>query len=602
MRRSRWLVLAVFLALAASRICGVRALRAHAEETAAPPACAADDGGLVLPDGFCASVFADHVGHARHLVASDDGAVYVNTWSGRYYGNDKPPAGGFLVALRDTTGDGVADEIVRFGDERGAGRDRRHRRSTPRRRALRRGRRPHRALPARRRAPSRRRASPRRSCRTCRRAATTRCTPSSSMRRARSTWTPAPPPTPVRSRTGSRARRATSRARSSRPAPASGATTPPAPDQAFSPAERYATGIRNAVGIALDPGGRVWSTQHGRDQLAENWPALYTPEQGANLPAEELLRIESGADYGWPACYFDDKQQKLVLAPEYGGDGGKAEGACASKRAPVAFFPAHWAPNALLFYTGDAVPGALPRRRVHRLPRLVEPRAVSAGGLQRRLPAARGRPALGQVRGLRRRLRGRGQAAGPGDASPVGARAGRPTARSTSRTTSAARSGACTTPALPSRIARDRSSRPRRPRRRRPRCRPKASTPTPARRLPRSGPSPSAPRRRRHAPDQRGADRARRARVRGEVGGGTCVGCHGADARGTGLGSDLAGARFVWSDGSYASILRLIEDGVPNPKEHTGVMPPRGGAQLSDEQVRAVAAYVYALSRAGAGK
>jgi glucose/arabinose dehydrogenase len=126
-------------------------------------------------------------------------------------------------------------------------------------------------------------------------------------------------------------------------------------NQRFSPAERYATGIRNAVGIALDPGGHLYSTQHGRDQLAENWPKVYTPEQGQNLPAEELLRIEKGDDYGWPYCYFDGQQQKLVLAPEYGGD-GKAVSECASKKAPEAYFPAHWAPDGLLFYTGTQFP------------------------------------------------------------------------------------------------------------------------------------------------------------------------------------------------------------------------------------------------------
>src|SRR5207245_204202 len=88
--------------------------------------------------------------------------------------------------------------------------------------------------------------------------------------------------------------------------------------QRFSPAERYATGIRNAVGIAVDAtGSGVYSTQHGRDQLAENWPSLYQPQQGANLPAEELLRIERGADYGWPECYYDDAQggYNVVFVP-----------------------------------------------------------------------------------------------------------------------------------------------------------------------------------------------------------------------------------------------------------------------------------------------
>ena len=93
--------------------------------SAAAPAC--PSAGLTLPDGFCATVFADSIGHARHLTVSSDGTVYVNTWSGRYYGNDQPPAGGFLVALRDTTGDGRADVIARFGDSVHERRDRRHR-------------------------------------------------------------------------------------------------------------------------------------------------------------------------------------------------------------------------------------------------------------------------------------------------------------------------------------------------------------------------------------------------------------------------------------------------------------------------------------------
>jgi hypothetical protein len=59
---------------------------------------------------------ADNIGHARHLVVSPSGVVYVNTWSGVYYGNDKPPTGGFLIALQDTAKSGHADVIKRFGD------------------------------------------------------------------------------------------------------------------------------------------------------------------------------------------------------------------------------------------------------------------------------------------------------------------------------------------------------------------------------------------------------------------------------------------------------------------------------------------------------
>jgi hypothetical protein len=57
--------------------------------------CLHDDSGLKLPAGFCATVFVEGIGHARHLVVSPSGVVYVNTWSGDYYDFDKPMMGAF---------------------------------------------------------------------------------------------------------------------------------------------------------------------------------------------------------------------------------------------------------------------------------------------------------------------------------------------------------------------------------------------------------------------------------------------------------------------------------------------------------------------------
>src|SRR6476619_1689709 len=91
------------------------AVETKAGDQAAAKTCAGDNGGITLPPGFCATVFADNIGHARQMVVAPNGVLYVNTWSGRYYRNDKPPAGGFLIALKDTTGDGRADVVVRFG-------------------------------------------------------------------------------------------------------------------------------------------------------------------------------------------------------------------------------------------------------------------------------------------------------------------------------------------------------------------------------------------------------------------------------------------------------------------------------------------------------
>src|SRR5439155_16531226 len=79
-------------------------------------ACPNDDSGVQLPGGFCATIFADGIGHARHMVVAPSGVLYVNTWSGRYYGNDTPPAGGFLIGLQDKTAAGRADVIERFGE------------------------------------------------------------------------------------------------------------------------------------------------------------------------------------------------------------------------------------------------------------------------------------------------------------------------------------------------------------------------------------------------------------------------------------------------------------------------------------------------------
>jgi len=120
----------------------------------------------------------------------------------------------------------------------------------------------------------------------------------------------------------------------------------------------FATGIRNAVGITLSPlDGKLWTTQHGRDQLggSPNGDWSFDDRYNSENPAEELLQVNQGDDFGWPYCYYSNELHKLVLAPEYGGDGKKVE-QCAQKKEPVAAFPGHWAPNALMFYTGSAFP------------------------------------------------------------------------------------------------------------------------------------------------------------------------------------------------------------------------------------------------------
>ena len=127
--------------------------------------------------------------------------------------------------------------------------------------------------------------------------------------------------------------------------------------QSFSPGARFATGIRNAVGMTIHPGdGTLFVTQHGRDQLHDNWPTVFpTTQYQAENPGEELLQVSQGDNFGWPYCYYAMDEKKLVTAPEYGGDGKKTD-RCTDKKAPVAVFPGHWAPMSVLFYTGNALP------------------------------------------------------------------------------------------------------------------------------------------------------------------------------------------------------------------------------------------------------
>ena len=127
-------------------------------------------------------------------------------------------------------------------------------------------------------------------------------------------------------------------------------------NQGYAEGTRYATGIRNIVGIFWNTKeNQLYGVQHGRDQLNTLFPKLYTDQQNAELPSEEFFLIKKGSDFGWPYCYYDPMQKKKVQGPEYGGD-GKAIGRCEGKDLPIMGFPGHLAPNDLLFYTGNMFP------------------------------------------------------------------------------------------------------------------------------------------------------------------------------------------------------------------------------------------------------
>lgn len=119
---------------------------------------------------------------------------------------------------------------------------------------------------------------------------------------------------------------------------------------------RYVHGTRNCVALAWNPTvNKLYAVMHGRDQLHQMFPQYYTAEQSAELPAEEFLLFRPDANYGWPYVYYDELQKKFMVCPEYGGDGKKSVPA-GKYEAPIMAFPGHWAPNGLMFYTGHQFP------------------------------------------------------------------------------------------------------------------------------------------------------------------------------------------------------------------------------------------------------
>ena len=547
-------------------------------------ACAGDNGGITLSPGFCATVFADNVGHARHMVVAPNGVVYVNTWSGRYYANTenaKAPDGGFLLALQDTTGSGRADKVVRFGPGVESGNaggtgialyngalfaetnDRIVRY----------------ALPPGAIAPT---GAPevvvsglpltgdhpmhpfkidaQGALYVDLGSATNAC-----QRQNRIPNSPGIQPcTELETRAG------IWRYDANRTG------------QQFSPAERFATGLRNGEGIAFDSAGRIFATQHGRDQLRENWSAAL--HRGAGRQRAGGRACSAGTRRRLRLAVLLLRSEPAEARPGAGIWRRRRQGDRAVRRQASA---------------RRRVSRALGAQRPRHLRRAAIPGAYRGGafiafhGSWNRAPSpqggynvvfqplADGKPSGNYVvfadgfagaskEPGRAAHRPSGLAVGPDGAlyvsddqrgriwrivfrggTAVTAIAPAPAPAGGSASTAAAGPPEGVHPDAGSQIA---------------------ALPVPA------GATP--------------ADVALGSRI---YGAGTCAGCHGSDAKGTPLGPDLTSAKWLWGDGSVQSIAKIITDGVPNPKEFRSPMPPMGGTQLSASEVSAVADYIWAL-------
>jgi glucose/arabinose dehydrogenase len=303
--------------------------------------CDPDDGSIALPDGFCATVVADDLGTARHLAVQDDGDVYVKL--------RETEDGGGIVALRDTDGDYKADVTKRFGDFGGTGMALRNSHlyasSTT---AVYRWTLPNDALVPQGQRQTVAGGFPRQGQHAAKSLAlgggdlyvNVGAPANACQEQSRAAGSPGQDPCPLLERHGGIWQFALGQ---------TGQTQ-------MENGRRFATGIRNAVALAWHPAQQQpYLVQHGRDQLRSLWPDLYTEEESAELPAEEMGRVDEGDNFGWPYCYYDQIKDQKVLAPEYGGDGSEV-GRCSSYEDPVVAFPGHWAPNSLHFYTGDQFP------------------------------------------------------------------------------------------------------------------------------------------------------------------------------------------------------------------------------------------------------
>ncbi|WP_217988298.1 PQQ-dependent sugar dehydrogenase [Aliifodinibius salipaludis] len=301
-----------------------------------------NNGGLELPDGFQVVVVAENVGPARHITVRDNGDIYVAL-------SEKQQEGG-TAALRDTDGDGVADQTEYFGEYTGTGIDIRdgylYRSSDvevfryP--------------LPNDGLAPTGQPETivtglPEQSQHAAKSFTLDQSEniyvniggPSNACQEEmRSPGSPGQDPCPQLERHGGIWQFSATQTEQTQQ----------------EDGHRYATGIRNAVALEWNNSiNKLYLVQHGRDQLNALWPDRFSKKEGVQLPAEEFFSVEDGDNFGWPYSYYDHFQEKKVLAPEYGGDGNKI-GRAADFEDPTYAFPAHWAPNDLLFYNAAQFP------------------------------------------------------------------------------------------------------------------------------------------------------------------------------------------------------------------------------------------------------
>lgn len=128
------------------------------------------------------------------------------------------------------------------------------------------------------------------------------------------------------------------------------------PNQTQADGTRFSTGHRHSLALAWQPVAKeFFMVQMGRDNLNIIDPVHYDELDNAERVSEVMHRLREGANLGWPYSYWDPIKKAHMRAPEYGGNNfNRIEPDPYDQ--PVVAFPAHWAPIQMAYYAGPQFP------------------------------------------------------------------------------------------------------------------------------------------------------------------------------------------------------------------------------------------------------
>ena len=306
--------------------------------TADPEATCPQEAGMPnLPEGFCARLVAADLGPMGHMDVTDDGDLYVAI-------QNTPDEPGGIAGLRDTDGDGWLDEQVRFGERGGIGL----------------------AIQGDRlflAEPGRVLSSPLHDG---------RLGPGDSPRVIAHGFPDTDAPRSLVVHDDRVFVSVATTLETCPPDEQATATAAPCRErdraagiwrfqrdeagQSQEDAQHYAAGLRDATAMSWNPRderlyalgqapGPLTSRADDQTPMADRLPQV----------ADELLRIGTASDFGWPYCYYDAAQHRRLETPDY--DRGDEPGSgCSLFRAPEMAFPGAQTPTDLLFYSGHQFP------------------------------------------------------------------------------------------------------------------------------------------------------------------------------------------------------------------------------------------------------